>query len=328
MIAVTGANGLLGSFIVRQLIESRVPFIAIKRKSSNTELLRDIEHQITWREADILDTQSLQEAFADVTGVIHAAALVSFNPRKRRMMEAVNIEGTRNVVNTCLALSISRLLHVSSVAALGRTKNQQIISEDNNWTDSPLNTQYAETKYKAELEIFRAQEEGLSTIIINPSVILARGEWNQSSAKLLNYIREERKFYTDGSFNYVDVRDVAELAVKLYFSQMEGERFIISAGTISLKEFFNQAATFFNTKPPHFKISKPVLRFIASLESVRSFLTGADPLITKETARIADTTIRFNNQKVINVLNYSFKPLADTLQWCAEFYGKQMELKN
>ncbi|MBL7842718.1 MAG: NAD-dependent epimerase/dehydratase family protein [Cyclobacteriaceae bacterium] len=328
MIAVTGANGLLGSFVIRKLIDTHTPFIALKRENSDISLLNDVVDKITWRDADILNPESLYESFADVTGVIHCAAMVSFNPRDEERLQVVNVEGTRNVVNACLLLDIKRLLHVSSVAALGRQKDQTLITETNLWKDSPFNTVYGISKYKAELEIFRGQEEGLSTIIVNPSVILAPGNWDKSSAKLFKYAWKERPFYTDGSLNYVDARDVASIIYQLYFSTLEGERFIASGGTTTIKTFFDTLCALLNKKAPGIKLSKSVLQIVAKLELWRSYLTGSAPLITQETARLADTFFGYDNQKVKNALQYQFQTVDDTLGWCAEFYRKQTELKN
>ena len=322
MIAVTGANGLLGSFIIRKLQETNTPFVALKRKGSDTSLLADLK-DITWREADVLDPIALQESLADVDGVIHTAAIVSFNPREAKKVLQINIEGTQNVVNACLEKGIKRLLHVSSVAALGRQKDQSVINETNQWSENPLNSTYGESKYKAELEIFRGQEEGLSTIIVNPSAILSRGNWANSSAKLFKYVWDEQLFYTDGSFNYVDVRDVANLIFQLYHSPIEGERFILNAGAATFKDFFGSAAKHLQKKGPRIKVSKPILHVIAVFESVRSILFGAEPLITQETARLANAFFLYDNQKVIKAMGYQFLPLESTLAWCGEYYRKQ-----
>ncbi len=327
MIAVTGANGLLGSYLVRKLHAAQVPFVALKRKNSDTSLLRDLK-EITWREADILDPLSLEEALASVSGVIHNAGLVSFNPRDKKKLMRVNVEGTRNIVDACLNLTIARLLYVSSVSALGRQKGQERIDESNQWKDSTYNTLYAESKYKAELEVFRGQEEGLSTVIVNPSVILAPSDWTRSSAKLFRYVWNERLFYTEGTMNVVDVRDVAEIVFRLYHSNTEGERFILSAESIGIKNFMDKTAALLQKQSPRIKISRNLLKVVAGAESLRSWLTGSDPLITKETARIADTAFRYDNKKITKALNYQFQALESTLRWCAEFYRKQTELKN
>jgi dihydroflavonol-4-reductase len=140
MIAVTGANGLLGSFIIRRLLEANEPFIALKRKGSDISLVQDINDKINWMDADVTEPVSLHEAFSKATQVIHAAAVVSFNPRDKARIFDVNVDGTKNVVNACLNNNIQRLLHVSSVAALGRQKGQDFIDETNKWADSPLST--------------------------------------------------------------------------------------------------------------------------------------------------------------------------------------------
>jgi nucleoside-diphosphate-sugar epimerase len=328
MIAVTGANGLLGSFIVRKLYQEGVPFVALKRKSSDTSILKDLNEKVEWRDVDVVDAVAIHEALKDVTGVIHTAALVSFNPRKFNKLFDVNVSGTRNIVDACLALGIRRLLHISSVAALGRQKGQGIVDETNKWIDSPLNTAYGKSKYQAELEVYRGQEEGLSTVCINPSVILAPANWNNSSAQLFKYVWRERPFYVDGFMNYVDVRDVAEIVFQLFNADVENDGFIINAGSISFKSFFDIVATRFDRKAPGIKLSKSTVKIVAAFEHLRSIVTAADPLITKETARLAETKFFFDNEKVRNELNFEFQSIDSTLDWCCEYYLKLNGAKN
>ena len=328
MIAITGANGLAGSYIARKLHELNVPFIALKRKGSDTSFLNDIQHEINWREADVTDSTALREAMEGATGVIHAAAYVSFNPQKRKTVFEINTIGTQNVVNACLFLNIKRLLHISSVAALGRQKGQAFLNEENNWVANINASNYAESKYKAELEVFRGQEEGLSTVIINPSVILGFGNWNKSSAQLFQYSWKEKPFYIDGSLNYVDVRDVAEIAVKLFQSTIENERFIVSAGSIPYREFFSKNAKAFQKKAPSVKVTPTLASILARIESLRIKLTGSEPLITIETARLANAFFEYDNQKVKKTLNYQFQSIDDTINWCCKQYEGINGIKN
>ena len=115
MIAVTGATGLLGAHIVRQLVQDKIPFVALKREGSDTSLLDDLKDKITWRIADVVDSVRIHEALQDCTAVIHSAAIVSFNKRRAGELIEVNVNGTRNVVNACLSNGIKRLIHISSV---------------------------------------------------------------------------------------------------------------------------------------------------------------------------------------------------------------------
>lgn len=314
---------MLGSFIVRKLLALGEPFIALKRRNSDISLLADVQPSIQWRDADILDPVSTGEALENVSEVIHAAAVVSFNPRDARRIFRVNVEGTRNVVNACLNGQVKKLVYISSVAALGRLKGQTEIDEGQKWTDNPLNTTYAESKYLAELEVFRAHEEGLNTVILNPSVILAGADWNKSSAKLFKYVWDERPFYIDSFLNYVDVRDVADATYRLLRADLRGERFILNAGAIALPEFLNKMAVRFSKKPPAMRLNKTVLRLVAASESVRSWLSRSEPLITRETARLAGTRFLYRNEKIKKQLNFEFQTIDQTLEWCCEYYMNQ-----
>jgi dihydroflavonol-4-reductase len=328
MIAVTGANGLVGSYVVRKLNASNIPFIALKRKESDTSFLKDIQEQISWRDSDITDAVSLREALEGITGVIHTAAYVSFNPQKRKTVFDINTIGTQNVVNVCLQNNINRLLHISSVAALGRLKGQTHLNENNKWSAGGVASNYAESKYKAELEVFRGQEEGLSTVIINPSVILGFSNWDKSSAQLFQYSWKEKPFYINGSLNYVDVRDVAEIAVKLFHSPIENERFIVSAGNISYLDFFTRTARAFQKKEPTIKVNPVLATILARLESLRIRLTGSEPLITIETARLANAFFEYDNQKVKKTLDYQFQSIDNTINWCCQQYAGANGIKN
>lgn len=329
MIAVTGATGLLGSFIVRELIERNVPFVALKRRDSDTSLLSDVGSLVTWRDADVLDPVQLEDALTGVTSVVHSAAVVSFHPRKAAYVMDINVQGTRNLIHECQAKGIKRFVHISSVAALGRQKGQKLINETNQWVDSPLNTAYAESKYLSELEVFRAQEEGMSTVIINPSVILAPAAWDRSSAKLFKYVWDEKRFYSDAFLNYVDVRDVARITYRLLVDEpVQGQRFIVNAGKISFRDFFRAVAKRFNKKAPDQKLSPALLQLAARAEVFRSWFTGKEPLLTKETARLAGTEFLYDNQKIRKALSVDFQPIDLSLDWCCEHYLTKYMNKN
>lgn len=327
MIGVTGANGLLGSFIVRKLIEDNETFIAFKRKDSDISLLEDVQAKVQWRDLDLLDPVTMDDSLQGITSIIHAAAMVSFNPRQASMIGRVNTEGTRNLVDVCLANQIRRFVYISSVGALGRIRGQTVIDESNKWIENAQHSAYATSKYLAELEVFRGQEEGLHTAILNPSLILAPADWKKSSAKLFKYVWDERLFYIDGSLNYVDVRDVAAAACMLLKSGMENDRFIISAGVISFKDFFDAVARRFGKKPPMIKLSRNLLKIAAGLEAIRAKLYRSEPLISRDTARLAGTFFHYENHKIKKVFPFEFQPLDGTLEWCCRYYMQKFTLK-
>lgn len=320
MVAVTGANGLLGSFVVRTLLERGISCVAITRVGSDLSLLKDVHEQIIWRNADLLNPVSVEEALEGAGKVIHSAAIVSFNPSMRDKLLKTNVEGTKNIVNACLQNKVARLVHISSVAALGRQKGQTVIDETNKWVNNGSNTNYALSKYQSELEVYRGEEEGLSTVILNPSVILAPADWNKSSAKLFKYVWDEQPLYINSYLNVVDVRDVAEAAVNMLDSNIRGQRFILNGATIELAKFFTEIAKRFNKKPPSYKVPASVLPIAAFFESIRGRFTSKEPLITKETARLADTKFVYSSQKLENQIGFKFKSIDESLNWCCDYY--------
>ena len=328
-ILITGANGLVGSATARRFLEAGFRVSALCRVSSDLTLLKDIADKITLIEGDILDIHSLETALENQDFVVHTAAIVSFAPKDRNRMFKVNVEGTANLVNICLEKNIKKLCHVSSVAALGRTTSASekvfggIIDENQKWEDSPLNSHYAKSKYEAELEIWRAEAEGLAVVVVNPSIILGEGDWHKSSTKLFKYVYDQNKYYTNGDFNYVDVRDVVEAIFRLTTSNIKGERFILNAGTITYKELFEKIALVFNKKAPSHTLSSFWIGVLWRLEALRAFFTNKSPLITKETALNSRTKFAYKNQKVQQAINFQFTDLDETISRVCDFLQKQ-----
>ena len=328
-ILITGATGLVGSATARRFLAEGHTVLALHRPASDRSLLRGMEAAIQWMEGDILDIFSLEKALENVDCVVHAAAVVSFVPRDEDAMYKVNVEGTANVVNACLKKGVRKLCHVSSVAALGRPDPRLldpdapiVIDETQRWTDSPHNSAYAKTKYLAELEVWRGIAEGLSAVIVNPSLILGEGDWKKSSTQLFKYVHDGKPFYTEGTVNYVDVRDIAEAIYALTLSEIENERYILSAGTASYRQLFAAIAGGFGQKPPHIKVGSGLAGVIWRFEAVRSWLTGSRPLITRDTARSASHHFVFNNAKIKKTLAFEFQELDETVaRVCESFLG-------
>ncbi len=330
-ILITGATGLVGSAAAQRFLADGHTVVALHRADSDRSLIRDPEGLIAWREGDILDILTLEKALTDVDYVVHAAAVVSFAPRDEAAMDKVNVEGTANVVNACLKKGIRKLCHVSSVAALGRpdpklidSHTTTVIDETQRWTDSPNNSAYAKSKYLAEVEVWRGIAEGLSAVIVNPSLILGEGDWQKSSTQLFKYVFDGKPFYTEGTVNYVDVRDIAEAVYRLTLSDIENERFVLSAGTATYQELFKAIADGFGKRAPHIKVGSGLAGIIWRVEAVRSWLTGSRPLITRDTARSASHHYEFSNAKIRQALSFDFQTLDKTVQRvCKSFLASE-----
>jgi dihydroflavonol-4-reductase len=323
MILVTGANGLVGSFIVRKLLELNIRPRCLKRPESNLKILNDIKDKVEWVEGDILDILSIDRILQGVDTIIHAAAMVSFYPGNFDRMFKVNVEGTANLVNLALKNHVKKFVFVSSVASLGRNKNHLSINESSLWEDAQGTSHYARTKYLSEIEVWRGAEEGLDVIIVNPSVVLGPGDWNKSSTRLFKYVRDENIFYPSGNISYVDVRDIAEIIMKLLEENSINERFILNGGNISYNLFFQKVAAGLNKKAPQIR----AIPFIASiawrLAAVVSRFNGKEPLITRETAMQSKKIYNYENYKIKNVLEYKFREIEDTISWITEELKKK-----
>lgn len=318
MIFLTGANGLIGSFIARQLLSEGYAIRALKRKHADLSLLNDIKNKIEWIEGDICDISLLNDSLKNIECIIHSAAIVSFSPGREEEMLRINTGGTANLVNAALNNKIPRFCHISSVAALGRKKDATVIDEGSLWENSRLNSNYARSKYLAELEVWRGIEEGLNAVIVNPSIVLGPGNWNGGSTRLFKYAFGNHWFYPPGEMNYIDVRDVAQVVCTLMGHPIHSERFILNAGNISYKKFLEQAALLFKKRPPMLKTSRFLREAGWRLEVVRSWISGEEPVITRETAAISELKVTYDNSKIRKLLTYEFIKPEDSIRWACE----------
>ena len=321
-VLVTGGTGFLGAYILRELVEKGYPVRAIRRNDKQPFYISpSILEKVEWVPGDIMDTSSLEEAMEGVDAVIHAAAKVSFAGSDKHELFTTNIEGTANVVNIAIEQGIRRLVHVSSVAALGRTGKGEKVTEEKKWESNKNQTTYGISKFHGELEVWRAIGEGLSAVIVNPSTILGYGDWNTSSCAIFRNVYRGFPWYSNGINGFVDVTDVADAIVALLESDVTGQRFILSGDNWSFRQLFNSIATAFGKKHPH-REATPFLGSIAwRLEKIKSLFSGRRPLLTRESARVAQSKTFFDNSKILQQLpGFRFTPLEETIRKaCGEY---------
>ena len=314
-ILVTGGTGFLGSYLLRYLIHKGYRNItAIKRKTSSMALVEEVKDQIIWVEGDILDISFLQDVMEGAVQVYHCAALVSFDPKEAARMMQVNIEGTANVVNIALFHNIEKLVHISSIAALGMSKPRETQDEQTSWKEDKQTSNYAKSKYYSEMEVWRGIAEGLNAAILNPSIILGSGFWDRGTGKLINLYGTGFPFYSEGISGVVDVRDVARIAIELMNSTIHEERFIVNGENIAYQKLFTQITSIANVKKPSIKLNLLMKGIGWRLEWLKATLTGTTPTITKESLRSADSQTYYNNQKSIDTFDFKYTPIEETLK--------------
>jgi dihydroflavonol-4-reductase len=265
---------------------------------------------VEWIEGDVLDTTLLENAMEGTAAVIHSAAKVSFAAIDYSEMFKTNIEGTANIVNTALQKNIQKLVHISSVAALGRTANGETVTEKKQWEESSINSNYAVSKYNAEMEVWRGIGEGLNAVMVNPGTILGYGDWNNSSCAIFKNAYYEFPWYTNGVNGFVAVEDVAKATVLLLENDTSSERFIVNGDNWPFRRVFNAMADGFGKRRPHREATPALASLAWRIEKVKTFFSGKSSLLTKESARIAQTATYFDNSKICSALpGFTFTPL-------------------
>jgi dihydroflavonol-4-reductase len=326
LILVTGGTGFLGSYLIRLLLQKGYKVRALRRASSAMDLVQEVAGQVEWAEADVTDIVALEDAFQGVTHVMHCAAISSFHPRDAERLKRTNVNGTANVVNLALDFGIQKLIHVSSIAAFGRSKERPRLDETSKWIQSPDNSRYAISKYLSEQEVWRAHTEGLPVAIINPAVILGSGFWDAGSPRFFSQIDQGLKFWPIGRSGFVDVRDVAQFMLLLLESDITGQRYILNAENKSFQELFKLIASALDVKPPSIKVT-PLLAEVAwRVEWLKEKLLGAEPVVTKESARSSVSGFYYENQKSLMVPGFQYRPLEQTIrETAAQFLEAKRE---
>ena len=328
MIFVTGGTGLVGSHILLDIASQNIKVKALKRKNSSLEIINkvfkyyqksNLLENIQWVNGDLLDTYTLDQHLEGCNKVYHAAAFVSFHPKDVKKMMDININGTANLVNICLDKKIEKLIYISSISSLSKTKDLSPINEECYWIDSDNKTNYALSKYLSEQEVWRGIQEGLDAVILNPSVILGPGDWSKGSSQLFTKVWNGLKYYTLGSTAYVDVIDVSKACLALMESNIKNERFIISSQNVSYKHLFEQIALHLNKKIPHIKVT-PFLKEVAwRLDWLKYIFTGKKPLLTKETANQAMNCSIYSNKKITQ-FGITFTPIDKSIEKYSKWF--------
>lgn len=309
MILITGATGFLGSELAQQLTAQGKKVRALKRETSKIPQILLNNQLVEWVVSDLNEPETLADAFEGVTQVYHCAAFVSFDPKEKKKLFKINIEGTSNIVNLCVEHS-ARLVHVSSVAALGNAKPGEEITEKHFWEYDKTVHGYAISKYEGEMEVWRGIAEGLDAVIVNPSVIIGKNAGTDGSGAIFDLVKGGLKFYTDGASGFVDVEDVAKAMILLMDSEVTEERFTLSAENINYKDLFTHIAQNFGIKPPNIEAKPWMLGIAWRMAKLASLFTGKAPSLTKDSAKSSFNHSYYSNQKIKNTVPITFKPLS------------------
>lgn len=332
MVAVTGASGFVGSYLVGHLLTKGYKVKAFKQHNSDLNAFnfvikkiykiqeQELQNQLDWVNVDVLDIETLDEELKGVKQVYHCAAVVSFNPKNAELMNQINIEGTANVVNACLKNKVEKLIYCSSTAAIGKkTESNKMVDEECEWNESDDNTLYSESKHWAELEVWRGIEEGLNAVIVNPSMILGAGVWNKGTCRLFTNIAKGQKFYTQGVNGYVGVKDVVNIMVLLAESDLNSERYLLVSENISFKSLFDMMSKYLQAPYTSIELKKSIYKWIKPFVYIYSYLSPKASITPETIAKSLEKT-EFSHNKIKRALTYEFQKIEEVIKESSEWY--------
>jgi len=328
MILVTGGTGLVGAHLLYHLVKNDEKVRAIYRSKEKIEKVKEVFSfynadtslisKIDWFKADITEVPIMALAFVDVKKVYHCAAFISFNPKDYREMRKVNIHGTAIIVNLCIDANIEKLCFVGSIASVGDSLNNSLITEENEWNKEADNSGYSITKFGAEMEVWRASQEGVEVVIVNPGVILGSGFYVTGSGKLFTKVYNGFHYYTEGITGFVSVKDVVNAMILLMNSNLKNERFILVAENNSFKDIFSLIADAFGKNKPSIKIKPWQMAVFWRVAWVLSKITKKEPLLSKYSAKSAHSISKYSASKIEKSLNFKFEKIEDVIKRVAK----------
>ena len=272
-------------------------------------------NKIEWIQADILDIPALELAFTNIEYVYHCAALISFDPNYEEKLRKTNIEGTANIVNFCIDKKVKKLCYVSSIAALGDKKeHEQFIDETTAWNPEKNHSDYAISKYGAEMEVWRGYREDLQVVIVNPGVILGSGFLQAGSNEIFSIVKKGLRFYTKGSTGFVAVIDLVLIMQLLMESKISGERFCIISENKNFKEIIFKIAETYKVKKPSFYVNRFLTRFASYVDWILAFLKIKKSTFSRQIESSLHTTDIYSNHKIIETLGFKFMPIDASIE--------------
>jgi dihydroflavonol-4-reductase len=317
MILVTGATGFIGSHLMCHLAQKDIFPVAMFRHESNKKRVwKQFESQfadaqkrfdkITWRKADFRDLPSLDAAFEGISHVYHCAGYISLAQRDAKKLLEINEKGSAYLVNLCLSHSVKKLVYVSSIAALGNDPSISVIDENTPWDNNIDKNPYAYSKYGGEMEVWRAMQEGLNAVIVNPGIVL--GKDSPIETLLLRH-KKGLRWCTTGNNAFVNIQDVITLMDKLMDSKIEGERFILVAENWSGKVMVEKLLKSGDFRPRVFFIPKGFLYFLWGLEHLMQLLGIRRRFLTRAIISGQYEQKTIDGSKIKSFVDFEYSPI-------------------
>ena len=314
-ILITGATGFLGHHLVDRLLEQGYSVRIFKEKSADSDFGAKAE-TIT---GDIRNSEEVNKAVVGCKIVFHLVGMVSYWSKLNPLQYDINVKGTKNIVDACLAHKTEKLIYVSSTVAVGTAEG--LADEQTPYNLSYLKIGYCDTKFLAEKEINRGKDKGLNTVILCPGSMHGEGDIRKIKSDLTFDFKFPFSFlYISGGLGVVDVEDVVEGMIQAWKKDTKGERYILVGENLSFYQIRKTIAEALNKKPPFICLPNWLLFLLSYLFLALSFFTGKKPKLTPEMVKFNKINFFFSNQKAKKELGINFKPFEESATKAVRWY--------
>lgn len=328
MVFVTGATGLIGGYLLLELSKRGKQIKAMKRKNSSLDAVRKLfeefstvqkYNEIEWVDINLLDVPALSDSLNEIETIYHTAGYVGFDDREKDKIHKINVEGTENLINVAVSQSVQNFIYVSSISVLDKSLTENVISEISKWDGEKDHSEYAISKKKGEMMVWRGSQEGLNVIVVYPSVVIGSFDGERESEKIFRLAEKKKMFATEGITGYVDVRDVAFSMVELVEKQKWNQNFIINSENKSFVEIMDFLRNKWNLSPIAV-LSENKLKFMRLISHFSRFFGGR--YISKANYSALTGKQNYTSQKIKNELGIEFIPIKESLDFHSKRFKK------
>jgi len=323
-ILVTGGTGFIGSRLVHKLAATADDIHVLVRKNSDLVSLKDILDRITLVYGDVTNRPSLDSAMNGMELVYHSAGLTYMGDKRNPLLQAINVDGARNVLEAALEAGVRRVVHISSITAVGICDGKKPLDESSPWNFDRINLEYARTKHQSELAVASAIKKGLDCVIVNPAYVFGAGDINFNAGRLIKDIYNRKiPFYPLGGVCVIDVEIVAETIIAAMEKGKTGERYIIGGDNVSYKELMETISSVAGVPkvvlPLPFWMAK-VLKSILDMIKTRN---GISKLFILSMYRIASENLFYDSSKAARELGMRHESHLNSIRSAFDWYRER-----
>lgn len=305
---VTGATGFVGSAVVRALFNAGIEVRVLARRDSDFSNLQAFKVQGAY--GDLRDKDSLRKALAGCQQLYHVAAHYALWAKNPSIFYDVNVTGTRNILEAAREAGTERIVYCSTIGAIGLPPEGGLGTEDTSVSLDQMAGHYKRSKYLAEQEVLSMAKEGLPVVIVNPSAPVGEGDVKPTPTGqvIVDFMKGRMPAYIETGMNIVDVDDVAAGHLLAMEKGRIGERYILGATNLMLREVFAILSRLTGVAAPSIKLPRGLVLPLAYLNQALAAATGIPPRIPLEGVKMAKYKMHYDCSKAIRELGIPQTP--------------------